>query len=62
MNNKTSISNNELKSLLKSETVTRSDALVNCSDVVHLCSANFSHRMYVIDNSCMFSSVSLERK
>jgi len=26
------------------ETVTHSDALVNCSDAIHLCSANFSHQ------------------
>jgi len=40
VNNKRIISgnNNKLKSLLKSETVTRSDALVNCADA-HLCSA-----------------------
>jgi len=44
MNNKTSISNNKVKSLVKSETVTLSDALENCSDAVHLCSANFSHQ------------------
>jgi len=46
LNNNTSICNSKLKLLLKSETATRihSDTLVNCSDALHLCSANFSHR------------------